>query len=140
MFVVVGLLVAGVVGVLLYWSYPGQPAPFVGHDGQPLPGSISEKVWVEINGVPQGMFIRGRNATKPVLLFLHGGMPEYFLAERAPRGLEGLFVVGWWEQRGAGLSYRPDHQGERITTAQLAADAIAVARYLRGRSTRSAST
>lgn len=133
MFVVVGLLVAGFVGVLLYWSYPGQPAPFVGQDGQLLPGSISEKVWVEINGVPQGMFIRGRDATKPVLLFLHGGMPEYFLAEQAPRGLEDLFVVCWWEQRGAGLSYRPDHHGQRITTAQLAADAIEVARYLRGR-------
>jgi hypothetical protein len=46
------------------------------------------------------MFIRSRDPAHPVLLFLHGGMPEYFLTERYPLGLENDFMVAWWEQRG----------------------------------------
>lgn len=67
--------------VLLVIS-PGRPSPIVDERGRPVVGSISEKICVTINGVEQGMFIRGREATKPVLLFVHGGagMPEYFLA------------------------------------------------------------
>ena len=59
-------------GVLL-WSYPGKPKPFVDENGNPLAGSISEKVFVNINGVEQGMFIKSKDATHPVLLYLHGG-------------------------------------------------------------------
>lgn len=32
-----------------------------------------EKLFVEINGVKQGMFLECDNAEKPVLLYLHGG-------------------------------------------------------------------
>ncbi len=62
----------------------GRPTPFVEENGRLLPGSISQKSFVNINGVRQGMFIRGKNATNPVLLYLHGGVPEYFLTERYP--------------------------------------------------------
>src|SRR5215207_5999475 len=61
-----------VVGVLFLWS-PGKPNLFVDEDGRPLAGSISEKIHVNINGVEQGMFIRSKDATHPVLLYLHGG-------------------------------------------------------------------
>ena len=46
-------------GVLLVVS-PGTPKPFLDDSGQPLANSISEKVRVDINGVEQGMFIKGR--------------------------------------------------------------------------------
>jgi hypothetical protein len=39
-------------GLLLLWS-PGKPIPFVDESGQPLAGSVSEKVRVNINGVEQ---------------------------------------------------------------------------------------
>ncbi len=57
---------------------PGKPIPIVDDDGRPLVGSISEKIRVTINGIEQGMFIKSREKTNPVLLFLHGGpgMPE----------------------------------------------------------------
>jgi len=39
-------------GLLFAWS-PGQPQPFRDENGKPLPGSLSEKIRVEINGVAQ---------------------------------------------------------------------------------------
>jgi pimeloyl-ACP methyl ester carboxylesterase len=123
----------GLVGVLLFWSYPGKPRPFVDKDGRPLAGSMAEKVFVNINGVEQGMYIKGKDVTKPVLLYLHGGMPEYFLTARYPTGLEDDFTVVWWEQRGSGLSYHADIPRETMTSAQLVADTLAVTNYLRDR-------
>ena len=102
---------------------------------RPLPGSLSEKVFVDVDGVRQGMFIKSRDVSHPVLLFLHGGpgMPEYFLDRTHPTGLENDFTVCWWEQRGAGLSYSSDVPPESMTTEQLIDDAIAVTDYLRER-------
>ena len=98
-----------------------------------MPGSISEKIHVSINGVEQGMFIKGRDAGDPVLLYLHGGMPDYFLTERYPTGLDDYFTVVWWEQRGSGLSYRADIPPETVTPEQLVADTLEVTNYLRER-------
>lgn len=81
------------------------PTPFFDASGRPLAGSISEKIKININGVEQGMFIKGENIGQPVLLYLHGGMPDYFLAQRYPTGLDEDFIVVWWEQRGSGLSF-----------------------------------
>ncbi len=121
------------VGVLQFWSYPGQPAPFVDESGKPLPGSISEKVFVEINGVRQGVFIKSKNAANPVLLYLHGGMPDYFLAEKYPTGLEDYFTVVWWEQRGSGISYSPHIPRESLTLEQMISDTLEMTNYLRDR-------
>jgi pimeloyl-ACP methyl ester carboxylesterase len=116
---------------LLAWSQ-GDPEPFFDAAGKTVPGSISEKLRVRIGGVEQGMFLRGRDRTRPVLLFLHGGpgMPEYAIAQRYPRVLEEDFVVAWWEQRGSGLSYRADAAPDTITTERLIEDTLEVSRYL----------
>ena len=131
MLVLTGIL-AGL-GLLLFWSYPGKPRPFVDQNGTVLPGSISEKIYVTINGMLQGMFITGKDVNNPVLLFLHGGIPAYFLSARYPTGLEEHFTVIWWEQRGAGISYTPDIPAETLTQEQLIADTIAVTNYARQR-------
>jgi pimeloyl-ACP methyl ester carboxylesterase len=120
------------VGVLRLLS-PGKPKPFVDENGKPLPGSLSEKVFVTINGVQQGMFLKSRDATHPVLLYLHGGMPEYFLTQRYPTGLEDAFTVVWWERRGSGLSYSPNVPPETMTLEQFIADTLALTNYLRQR-------
>lgn len=98
-----------------------------------LRSSVSEKVFVDINGLRQGMFIQRKDTTCPVLLFLHGGLPEYFLTERYPTGLENEFTVAWWEQRGAGLSYKPGIPPETMTPQQFIADTLSVTNYLRNR-------
>ena len=119
-FLLAGIL--GLVGVLLAWSYPGKPEPFVDKNGNPLPGSISEKIYVTINGVEQGMFIKGKDLRNPVPLYLHGGMPDYFLTQKYPTGLEDYFTVVWWEQRGSGMSYRADIPP--VTVEQLISDTL----------------
>lgn len=121
-----------VAGVLLLLS-PGRPTPFLNASGKPLAGSISEKTRVIVNGVEQGMFIKGKDASNPVLLYLHGGMPDYFLTGRYPTGLDEDFVVVWWEQRGSGLSFDPDVDPESLTAEQLVDDTLTLTDYLRER-------
>jgi pimeloyl-ACP methyl ester carboxylesterase len=135
MLIMISLLLACVsmlVGVLLLLSC-GKPKPFVDENGRLLAGSISEKVFVTINGVEQGMFIKSKDDKHPVLLYLHGGLPDYFLTQRYPTGLEDDFTVVWWEQRGSGLSYRAGIPPETMTVGQFIADALEVTNYLRHR-------
>ncbi len=122
------------IGVLFIFS-PGKPKAFVDESGKRLSGSISEKIHVNINGVQQGMFIIGKDVGNPVLLFLHGGtaMPEYFLAQNYPTGLEQYFTVCWWDRRGAGLSYQPNTPPETMTIEQSISDTLEVTKYLRNR-------
>ncbi len=124
--------VLALAGVLLLRS-PGKPKPYLDKKGKPLAGSISEKARVMINGVEQGMFIKGKDGRNPVLLYLHGGMPDYFLTGRYPTGLEDYFTVVWWEQRGSGLSFSPKIPPETVTPAQLIADTLALTNHLRQR-------
>lgn len=136
MLTVISLVLAGIlmlVAVLLAWSYPGKPKPFVDQNGDPLAGAIAEKLYLNINGVEQGMFIKGKDVNNPVLLYLHGGMPDYFLTEKYPTGLEEYFTVVWWEQRGSGMSYSPDIPPETMTLEQMIADTLALTNYLRQR-------
>jgi pimeloyl-ACP methyl ester carboxylesterase len=137
MLVVISILSIGLlilIGLLVAMS-PGKPQPFHDENGNPMAGSISEKIHVNINGVEQGMFIKSKNSNNPVLLFVHGGpgMPEYWLTQRYPTGLEDHFTVVWWEQRGAGLSYNSDIPAETMAAEQFVSDTLEVTRYLRQR-------
>jgi pimeloyl-ACP methyl ester carboxylesterase len=120
------------VGVFLACS-PGKAKPFLDERGKPLEGSISEKIFVNINGFEQGMFIKSKDSTNPVLLYLHGGMPDYFLTRKYPTGLEDYFTVVWWEQRGSGLSYSADIPPETMTLEQMISDTKEVTNWLRKR-------
>ena len=122
-----------VVGLILI--SPGRPAPLRDDAGQVIAGSLSERVFVQINGTRQGMIIQSADLSNPVILFLHGGpgMPTFFLNTTHPTGLERHFTMVWWEQRGAGMSYNSDIPVESMTVAQMIDDTVAVADYLRDR-------
>lgn len=126
-----GLAVLGVGGAGLALG-PGHPRPLTDQSGQTIAGSLSEKVFLQINGTRQGLFLQSVDPSHPVLLFLHGGpgMPEFFLNMTHPTGLEADFTVVWWEQRGAGLSFDPDIPPDSMTLKQFIADAVTVTRYL----------
>lgn len=112
---------------------PGKAKPFSDENGKPLNGSISEKIFVDINGVKQGMFIQSGDSLNPVLLYLHGGMPDYFLTQKYPTGLEDCFTVVWWEQRGSGLSFSAGIPEESMTIGQMISDTEELTNYLRKR-------
>lgn len=113
----------------------GKPKKIVDDKGRLIPGSISEKIHVDINGVQQGMFIMGKDVGNPILLFLHGGtaMPEYFMTQNYPTGLEQYFTVCWWDRRGAGLSFSAHIAPETLTIEQSISDTLEVTQYLRNR-------
>jgi len=128
------LLLLGAFAWLLAIS-PGQPRPLVDAAGRTIPGSLSERVFVEIGGIRQGMIIQSADPSNPVLLFLHGGpgMVEFFMEEDYPTGLAQHFTMVWWEQRGAGMSFASDIPPETMTLDRMIADTIEVADYLRDR-------
>lgn len=96
---------------------------------------MNEKFFVEINGLKQGMFLQSENTENPVLLYLHGGpgSPEIAFAQKSPTGLEKLFTVCWWEQRGSGISYNRKITTKEMTLEQMVSDTIEVTHYLRNR-------
>jgi len=127
------LVCAFMVGDILLAFSPGKPHPFLDENGSPLAGGISEKIFININGVEQGMFIKSKDLSHPVLLYLHGGMPDYFLTQNYPTGLDDYFTVIWWEQRGSGISYSSTIPSETMTLEQMISDTLEVTNYLRNR-------
>ena len=132
------LLAALGAGLAIFIVFPPgreNPDPYRGETGAPVTGSISEKVWVDINGFQQGMFLKGKDTANPILLFLTGGpgIPDYFLAKEIDTGLENVFTVCYWDYRGTALSYSSDCKAEDCTTGQFIQDTIAVTDYLRER-------
>jgi pimeloyl-ACP methyl ester carboxylesterase len=118
--------------ILLLIQSPGKPRPFMNEKGQQEQGSITEIKTLNINGLDQRMIIRGRDTTKPVLLYLHGGpgSPEFPFVRQFNSGIEDIFVVCYWDQRGAGLSYSKDIPPSTMTLPQFVEDTKVVSEYL----------
>ena len=122
---------------------PGKLPPLKNEQGNVIQGSISEKVWLEVGKIKQGMFIRGENPGNPVILYLHGGpghpmmqfisclerMGEMAINER----LEKYFTVCYWEQRGAGMTYSKSMDPSTMTLEQMVEDMHEVTEYLKSR-------
>lgn len=124
-----GLLIVVVFITLLILS-PGKPKQFLDENGNELANSISEKLFLEINGSKQGLFIKGKNTDNPIILYLHGGMPIYFLTEKYPTHLEDNFVLVWWDQRNCGISYHSGPSQNAAIIEQLVDDTIELTKYL----------
>jgi len=124
-----GLMIVSLIIILIIHS-PGNPKQFLDKNGNNIKNSISEKVFLDINGYKQGMFIKSKNLDNPVILFLHGGIPVYFLTEKYPTHLEDKFTIVWWEQRNCGISYNSNSQADTTTLQQLVDDTIVLTKYL----------
>ncbi len=137
MVIIISILVVGFVSIFVLFAAnsKGVIEGFYNSDGSVIDGSIVEKAFVNINGVEQGMIIRGEDINNPVILFLHGGpgMPEYFLKEIYPAGIEKYYTVCWWEQRGAGLSFDKSLNADEITNETMISDIKEVSNYLRNK-------
>ncbi|NDP20946.1 MAG: alpha/beta hydrolase [Paludibacter sp.] len=129
--ILMGLIL--IITSILFFLSLGKMEPFKDKVGKPLKGSISEKTFITIGGIRQGMFIKSKNQKNPVLLYLHGGIPDYFLTKKYPTGLEDYFTVVWWEQRGSGLSYNANIPAETMNLDQMISDTKELTNYLRSR-------
>jgi pimeloyl-ACP methyl ester carboxylesterase len=105
--------------------------PITTAQGQPLAGSVASLEPVLLGGVRQWVLLRGRDASRPLLLKLHGGPGQAELAT-APlnAALEQDFVVVEWDQRGAGKSAAAIQPESAMTVQQLVADTLALTRWL----------
>ncbi|RPJ39478.1 MAG: alpha/beta fold hydrolase, partial [Chloroflexi bacterium] len=108
--------------------------PILGADGKPLPGSIATMETVRVNGVDEWLIIRGKDASRPVLLYLSGGpgASELGLVRGYNPALEDHFLVVVWEQPGSGKSYSARPYAT-LTVEQYVADGLAVVKHLRER-------
>ena len=77
-----------------------------------------------IGGVEQWVLIRGRDRANPLLVLLHGGpgSSETALFRAFNAALEDAFTVVYWDQRGAGRSYRRSLDAAQLTTDRFVAD------------------
>lgn len=96
--------------------------------------SISELIKLNFNGRKQWISIRGKDKSKPVLLFLAGGPGgTQMAAVRHELGeLEKHFVVVNWDQPGSGKSYYAE-KISKITVDTYLKDGYALIKYLKDR-------
>ena len=131
---IVGGIITVVLGLLtgLLFISPGKADPITDPGGNPLEGSISVIEKIILGGQDQYLIIRGADATKPVMLFLHGGpgSAETAFMKHFNRDIENDFVMVYWEQRGAGKSYFKDIPVESMNMAQFISDTRELSEYL----------
>jgi pimeloyl-ACP methyl ester carboxylesterase len=134
----IALSLAGI--VLVSWiaivasQFFTKTPPITDAQGNPIPGSIATLEKVNLNGSEQWISIRGRDTSKPVLLFLAGGPggSQLVTERRALGGLEDHFVVINWEQPGAGKSFDAVDRST-LTPERYITDGIALVNNLRQR-------
>ena len=130
-----------IVLVIMVWMiFPpslGKMPAFTDDSGHVIPDSISEKIFVDIEGTEIGLLITGKNKSNPVLLFLGGGpgIPEYLLEYLYPSKLADEFVVCYLEYRGTSISYHSNIDVDSLTTERYLSDVAAVTQYLKNRFT-----
>lgn len=126
-----GALAAVLAVMVIASQWLAYTPPITGADGKPLPGSIASLEAVELNGSTQWITIRGKDESKPVLLFLAGGPGGSQLAAARSElsALEEDFVVVGWDQPGAAKSYNAVPQSE-LTRQRYIDDGCALAQYL----------
>ena len=93
---------------------------------------INESYYIEIGGMEQWISLQGYSNEKPVLLFLHGGpgSPEMPLIKKYYPHLETKFIVCYWHQRGAGLSFSRKIKPETMNMDQFVNDAYELTLHL----------
>jgi pimeloyl-ACP methyl ester carboxylesterase len=108
----------------------GLAAGLPAHAAEPQP--IDEGLFVDINGQPQWITVRGRDRRNPVLLLLHGG-PGIPMSNQAPlfADWERDFTLVQWDQPGGGATFaRNGREGTGpLIIPRFVADATAVAEW-----------
>jgi pimeloyl-ACP methyl ester carboxylesterase len=100
------------------------------------PLAIDEGMFVDINGYPQWITIRGQDLKNPILLFLDGGPPGLGAGTLTPifADWETRFTVVQWDQPGGGATgLRNGENTGPLNIERYVKDGLAVASYVRTR-------
>jgi pimeloyl-ACP methyl ester carboxylesterase len=130
----IGLLIVSIVALLLTIRFVNQN--LIEKKGRKLVanGGISELVQLDVNGTKQFLLIEGKEKSKPVLLFLHGGPGQPFPFGVSARGafpqVTEDFVAVYYDQRGSGKSFSKDIPLETMNICQFVDDTDVVVDYL----------
>jgi pimeloyl-ACP methyl ester carboxylesterase len=102
----------------------GKTPPFRGSHGEVLSDSVAEVAYRRLGGLDQWVMIRGESVANPALIMLHGGpgLSETSLFRYFNAPLEKRFTLVYWDQRGAGKSFRRDIPRSSMTVEQFVAD------------------
>jgi pimeloyl-ACP methyl ester carboxylesterase len=96
---------------------------------------ISTLEEIQLGGEKQWIFIRGKDQTNPILIFLHGGPGEPSMgmssSRRSDSELINHFTVVHWDQRGAGKSYNKSISADSMTLNRIVEDCNELIDYLR---------
>ncbi len=113
----------------------GRTPPFRGPRGDVLRGSIAEIGRLQLGGVDQWVMIRGESVENPPLILLHGGpgISETRLFRHFNAELERDFTVVYWDQRGAGKSFRRGIPRGSMTVERFVSDLDELVDAVRGR-------
>src|SRR3954469_2882144 len=87
---------------------------------------------IEIGGIKQYVSIKGKDKTKPLLLFLHGGPGESVMntAEKFTSRLQENFVVVQWDQRETGKTLELNASTVPLTVSLFEKDTYNVIKFL----------
>lgn len=113
----------------------GRVTPILDEYGKEIPGSISEKTFLEVDGARIGMILLGENQNNPVLLVCGGGpdISQYLLEYMYPSALPRHFTVCYFDYRGKGRSFDGAVTPDSITTQRYLDDVAAIRNYLMDR-------
>lgn len=97
---------------------------------------IDEKLFVNINGQNQYVFIRGKDVNNPIILNLHGGPanPDAFFTYEFAKEISEDFTYVSWDQRGCGRTYYKnrniDSKNDTVDFEQALKDVDELVKYL----------
>jgi len=94
---------------------------------------IDELQAIDVNETKQWILCRGRDRSKPVVLFVHGGpgTPLMMYSRAFDDSFINDFVVVHWDQRGAGKSFDPKAPIEQLRFPQFVDDGLVVVEHLK---------
>ncbi|MEO8114405.1 MAG: alpha/beta hydrolase [Phenylobacterium sp.] len=103
---------------------------------QEKPMAIDEGLFVDINGMPQWVTLRGADLANPVMLLLHGG-PGFPMSSWAPvfADWEKRFTLVQWDQPAGGATFAKNQGRDQgpLTLERFVKDGFAVVDYIRSR-------
>ena len=117
-------LVGGALCLALLARCTVSTPPFTDASGRVLAGSVARMEKIELGGVVQTVWFRGRDVEAPALVLLHGGpgTSETALFRHFDAALENRFLTVYWDQRGSGRSYHPGMPPEALTIRRMVED------------------